>query len=63
MIMTECCKWLGALLPIIVIVFTLWVPAVWVKWLVVASGLIMLIHVFGCKKCKNVAVEEPKVKK
>ena len=58
------CKWVATLLPIIIIVFTLWEPVAWVKWLVVASGVIMLFHVFGCKKCDTPIVkEQPKAKK
>ena len=63
-------KWMGILLPLIIIVFTLWQPVAWVSWLVVLSGLILLIHVFMCKKCcgdsctdDKLVAKQPKIKK
>jgi len=46
-----CNKWWEALLALVVILFTLWTPATWTKWLVVIAGLIMLFHAFGCDNC------------
>ena len=40
-------KWWGVILALVVIIFTLWTPAMWTKWLVVAAGIIMLLHAFG----------------
>lgn len=45
------CKWMGMILPLIIIVFTLWEPVAWTQWLVVLAGLILLVHIFMCKKC------------
>ena len=42
------CKWWGAILGLVIIVFSLWTPATWTKWLVVIAGLIVLLHAFGC---------------
>lgn len=62
------CKWMSALLPLIIVVFTLWEPVAWVKWLVVVSAIILLIQVFagktrGSDKDVDKPVVEPKVKK
>ncbi|MBT6995144.1 hypothetical protein HN865_00755 [Candidatus Woesearchaeota archaeon] len=57
------CKGMGIIIPLIVIVFTLWEPAAWTKWLVVASGLVLLLHVFKCKACDSGScVDEKQVK-
>ena len=38
---SKMCKWLGWLLPIIVIIFTFWEIG-WSKWVVLVAALIML---------------------
>ena len=48
-----CDKWWGVLMAAIVIVFTLWTPAMWTKWLVVLVGVLMLFHAFKCDTCST----------
>jgi hypothetical protein len=63
-------KWCGILLPLIIIVFTLWQPVAWVSWLVVAAGVLLLLHAFMCKTCigdsctdDKLVAKQPKIKK
>ncbi len=60
--MCDCDKWWGIILGLVIVVFTLWTPAVWVKWLVVVAGIIIILHAFGCCKC-NCETNELKVKR
>ncbi|MBU0894484.1 MAG: hypothetical protein KKF48_00820 [Nanoarchaeota archaeon] len=62
--MCDCNKWWGVFLGLIVIVFTLWIPTTWTKWLVVLAGVIILFHAFKCNTCSTeVPVTKGKKKK
>jgi hypothetical protein len=47
------CKHMEAILLLMILVFTLWTPVLWIKWLVVGSAALLLVHKFGCKKCHD----------
>jgi len=57
------CRWWNAFLALVVVVFTIWTPATWTKWLVVAAGAIILAHAFGCCKCSCGTEAKPKKKR
>lgn len=57
--MCSCNKWWGILLGLVIVVFTLWTPVAWTKWLVIVAGVIVLFHAFKCDTCST---EMPKAK-
>ena len=44
-------KWWDLLVAFVIIVFTLWTPGSWAKWLVVLAGVFMLYHAFRKSSC------------
>jgi len=57
------CKCGGGLLALVIIVFTLWTPAAWTKWLVVVSGVLILLHALLCRHCSCEVESKPKRKR
>jgi len=56
-------KWWDFLVALVVVVFTLWVPGTWAKWLVVLAGLFMVYHAFRGSKHSEAPVKKSKTKK
>ncbi|MBS3071529.1 hypothetical protein J4408_00905 [Candidatus Pacearchaeota archaeon] len=44
-------SWCEVILGILVIVFAFWPGGNVSQWLIVAAGIILIIHSFTCKKC------------
>jgi len=52
------CRWLEAILAVVIIVFAYW-PTVVVSqqtstWIVIVSAALLLLHALFCMKCKGV---------
>ena len=59
------CKSVGLILAILIIVFALW-ETTYSKWILVAIGILFLLHAIGCKcsSCNTEALAaKPKKKK
>ena len=53
------CRWLEAILAVVIIVFAYWPTMIWTnpmwsEWVVIVSAALLLLHALFCMKCKGV---------
>lgn len=50
------CYWLESVVAIVVFVLALWpgiLGAMASKWILVIAAVVLFLHAWGCKRCKN----------
>jgi len=56
------CKWTNAVLSLIIIIFAVWTPVTWAKWIVVIAAVLLFLYSLRCfGSCET--AEKPKSKK